>query len=168
MCKSMVSSNGVKIEVGMVVRVNRGCHHTIGTVSFNSKMREYEGTTQVVHSICSRGVRLVGVESRGCHWVWDTSWLTVVCQEENQGMTKEEWLIELMKGKIGIQSGNTSRRYSYSYGKLRGKYPSEAEWDLADINNIHSDRVFTIVKDTEMTIAQIEEKLGVTNLKIIK
>lgn len=151
-----------KFKVGDRVKVNVGCTTEYGTPYFNPLMGEFEGTTQVVSEVTNEGgVRLLGVRSDTDEWVWSPSWLTL-----DKVVTKEEWIAGLLAGKTGTQSGNTAQRWRYVDGVFESKYNSG--WKKAEINSLDGCRTYGFVEGVEMTIAEIEKALGVTNLKIVK
>ena len=82
-------------------------------------------------------------------------------------MSKAEWIEELLKGKIGTQSGNIDQQWKYEDGKFKTITSFRDSWINMNVNVIPCYREFVIIENTKMTHKQIEKALGITNLKIV-
>ncbi len=83
-------------------------------------------------------------------------------------MKKSKWLIGLLKGKIGIQSGNKDQRWIYN--KERGVFQSinNGEPKDTDIGLLFgSDREYSFVAIEEMTLYAVCEELK-REIKIVR
>lgn len=160
MAKSMVGRNGVKLRVGDRVKLVSDFYEDRNSdVYINKEMRAMGCETFTIQRFTVQG----RVHFKETSFSWDVNWL---CHVE---LTKAQWLIQLIEGKIGIQSGNSCQRWRYNADK--GYYEAKSGkdgWKHRDIDNLNgSIREFTLVEETEMTIKEIEEALGVKNLVVV-
>lgn len=88
----------------------------------------------------------------------------------NDNLTKEEWLKGMLDGKIGRQSLNKGQKWFWDGETFCSEYAGSVirNADLSSLRMKHGRKLWLEEPCTEMTIKEIEEKLGVTNLKIVK
>ena len=150
-------------KLGKGDRVVVGCDFSLGDTYGNETMRCEEGRTHTIRGVTSSGKLIL----EGFSYVWDKAWLTKV----DVKLTKATWIEGLVAhGELGIQSGNSDQRWKYNADRGLFQVQSYAgkEWRDRDMNDLCINRAFSFQVDTEMTIADIEKALGVTNLKVIK
>lgn len=145
--------NNYKFKVGDKVRVRSD----LNVGEYYGGLFFVEGCMRGIEAIISKVLKNGVIRLSTSNYLWTSEMLEPV------SMTKEEWLIALIKGAVGVQSGSPSIRYYYKNGTFRiGDNTS------VDINFVYSYSTFSLVQEVEMTIEEIEKKLGVTNLKIVK
>ena len=153
--KSMVPKSTVKYVVGDVVKVIAD-NATLSAYCCSAK----HGKTYEIESVNKNGK---DVKLKRCNWV-----RLQHIEHTTKTYTKEEWLIAIIGGRLGMQSGNPEQRWRYFDGGFQDKIVGNNNWLSADIYRLRGDRVYTLApKTTKMTVAQIEEKLGIDNLEVV-
>ena len=114
---------------------------------------------------------IVRVTDWGCQYSTNSLWFV-----EHMDDLETEWLI---KYTYGDTTHYTEHQYTDVWNEYRVLYVDEYERKCLITRHYYSDRVSDVYliglkgvelydKPTEMTISEIEKKLGIKNLKIIK
>lgn len=156
MAKILNDTEDSKLEVGDKVIV----------IASAEALQDYGAycTPGEVYEISAIGKGKANYKLKGANWV-----KPVHLRRIHERLTKAQWLIKLLEGEIGLQSGNTDQRWRYNVDKgyFQAKDLSN-KWEHRDINRLgESSRVFNILEEKRMTVAEIEEALGITNLVVV-